>query len=221
MIGIQAHPTPLIPDPNGVGKEVSYFKQTRKNIRERGIRVGRGLRASYGVDGTLIEVEKQAVAESGAGASNIKRLQLFAQGTNYYTTYQEGLDGNFNIQGPNVAVPFFYRTSTYDLGGIPSGYTAGLKFKVVSGQVRLIGSSDADYIPKLLFPSYALGQIIYAGEVEAGTDVYATPPSTNRVTWIDLTARTWITLPMDFSVCTLVAGQPVTKAALIDGGPIH
>ncbi len=221
MKGMANHPTPLASEPSGDAKEVSWFAAVIKNIRQRSIRVGPGLRASYGMDGTLIEIERKASSAVVAGGGGIKRLQLWAQGINYYRTYEDDGNGNFNVVGPNVAVPFFYRASTYDLGASGANYTGGLGFSLVGGEIRAHGANAGDYLVKALFPSYAIGQYIYAGEVEDGTDVYATPPATDRVTWVDLTARTLITVPRDFSICRLEGGQPVTRVALIDGGPPH
>jgi hypothetical protein len=174
--------------------------------------------------------EGEAPITGGGGTSGaIKRLQLWAAGVasdggfaNYYTTYEEDGEGNFIVQGPHVAVPFFYRPSTYDLGGSAANYTGGIRFSAVSGVIKAHGSGgENDFLTKVLFPSYALRQMIYAGSVDVGTDVYALPPDQERVMWVDLTARTLITVPQDFNVCQDVGGVPTTRQALIDGGPIH
>ena len=63
------HPTELAREPSGNAKEVSWFRTILKNLRERSVKVGPGLRVSYRVDGTLIELAGREASASAPAAA--------------------------------------------------------------------------------------------------------------------------------------------------------
>lgn len=69
------HPTPLPREPGGDSKETSWFRKLLRCVRERGVKVGPGLRASYTTEHTLIELERER-GSSKAEAGVVQRFYL-------------------------------------------------------------------------------------------------------------------------------------------------
>lgn len=222
-------PTQLAPQPSGNTKEVTWFKQVMKNIRERTVTVGPGLRCSYTTEGTRIEVAAKA-ARGGAGdPTGCKRCKITAilpTGTNqahYLTTKEYNVDG-YTVSNTTllVAIPYYLRADTYP--NSPSRLTlGGFSYTTVAGQIRCSNApgSDTAYVVKSFFPPYGIGQDIYAIQPIGKTDVTV---DDNLLEWIDanVEGRRLDTAQTQLSVCRL-EGSPaveVTRNVVVEGGPV-
>ena len=223
----QRHPTPIAPAPSGTANEVAWFRQTAKNIKERGVSVGPGLRASYTTEGTLIELGKIAVeSTTAAEPAQIKRALLLAYGNGSYFTAQ-AFDDSGSLAGDiiYVAVPIYLRASTYNARNV-----SGMPFRPLSEGWRASPANRSDaYVNITVFPQYAVGDEVYIFKPQGKTDVViprGIVPDTNSdytVEWMDanVEGRHLETALVEVPICRIESGQVVQRHILVRGGPIY
>lgn len=217
-------PTSLAPEPGGQGKEVGWFRQIVKNLRERTVRVGPGLRVSYKSDGTLIELARMPSGGKGGDPTGCKRCKITSitptgtNSANYLTTQEYNPDG-YTVSATvlKVAIPYFLRASTYEslsLGGF--NY---VKSFATGGQIRCSQTGNAGYVVKSFFPPYAVGQDIYAIQPIGKTDVTV---DDILLEWVDanVEGRRLDTAQIDLNYCVDVGGTIVRKKVTVEGGPV-
>ena len=187
------HPTELPREPSGNAKEVSWFRILLKCVLQRSIKVGPGLRASYRVDGTLIELEGRAASGGAGGTIQQYKVTVISDDSITCRTWDGTTDGTSDVI---VAKPYRLRktpwngiTVVYDFNGtsysIVYSYLATPGFR--TAQVTVGGTQTTE--SQAIIPIYKVGDIIYATEPEGGTDVFVG----SAVTWLDLNvdARAW------------------------------
>lgn len=216
------HPTKLAPEPSGTGKEVGWFKQIIRNLRERTIRGGPGIRVSYRTDCTLLELEKIQQASGGSG-SLIKRCQITSvtptgsNSKNYLTTREYNSDGyTLSTNVLLVAIPYFLRASTYEAQTI-----GNFIYTTVGGQIRCrqSGAPASAYIVETFFPPYIVGQDVYAMQPVGKTDVTV---DDELLLWMDVQIEGRRLKPQQtqLSVCVLEGGVPTPRTITVEGGPV-
>jgi len=207
-------PTRLPAEPSGNAKEVGWFRTVLKNIRERTLKVGPGLRASYKVDGTYLELVGVADSSAAAPASaEIKRMQITAVASTYVVAQSYAADETtLSGESFNVALQKYHRGSTYaDLT------LGGYRFRGLS-LVNISGLDDNDTLAFTVFPPPTAGDDIIAAKPEGKTDLVV---SGTRLEWMDTTARWLMPELRVVNVCRLEGGIPVTRRILVAGGAIH
>ncbi len=220
------HPTQLAPEPSGQGKEVGWFRQIVKNLRERTVRVGPGLRVSYKTDCTLIELRGATPSAAGGDQAGIKRCRIIEQFSNYLTTNEYDSAGQITDIFLRVAIPFYLRGTTY--GSATPGVTVqigGFNYVTVAGQIRCssVGVGQG-YVVKQFFPPYLVGKDIYAIQPIGGTDVTGSVAGQSfNVDWMDanVDGRRLDTLQVELPMCRLEGGVVVQRHVTVEGGPIY
>ena len=70
------HPTPLITEPGGTSRFLGWFRRLRRNVRERSIIAGNGIRLDHTSDGTRISIGQIRRAGGGVASGDIRQAVL-------------------------------------------------------------------------------------------------------------------------------------------------
>ena len=170
-------PTPLPREPSGNAKEVGWFKAVLKNLRERTVRVGPGLRASYRSDGTVIELVREKVTTETAEPGVVQRFYLDVVENEWLNCRKADEDGT----PIGVAGQDFYRIAK------PPGLRLPSSLEMVDGDFTIVytGSNtrevqwnqDRDLkIIERLKPPYGPPANVSPDLGLMDTEIYATKP---------------------------------------------
>ena len=186
-------PTQIPSEPSGSAKEVTWFRQLLRCIRERTVKVGPGLRVSYKTDGALIEMK--GVEGGGASGKEIQQYKIVSIQDDYITcqTWDGTTQGTDNVL---LAKPYRLRktpwdgvTVTYDFNGttysILYTYLATPGFR--TAQVTTGGNQTTEN--QAIIPIYQVGDIVYGSNPEGGTETFVG----SEITGLDINvdARAW------------------------------
>jgi len=223
------NPLTQIPsEPSGTTKEVTWFRQVLRCLRERTVKVGPGLRLSYKIDGTLIELASQAAAAGASSepSSSISRMRIVSVEGDYVTARNQVEDGTVddNSELFYVAKPPFLRVT-----GINGITRDGWTYAVSSpANTRTLTAAGAPGITAGLLmiedlrPSYVAGDTIYATLPMGKTSVAHPTISGQKLSWIDLNLdpRSYGHKRVMLDACVLVNGTPTQKRIVFEAGPI-
>ena len=174
-------------------------------------------------------LESEATDETTNGG--MKRLRIQNIFANYLETRAFKDEGDIIDPAADaviVAIPYYLRASSYT--DVTLG---GFHYKIVNGQIRVSqGGTNADntsYIVKTFFPTYGIGQDIYALQPQGKTDVIVprgiVPGTTDvtRLEWIDanVEGRRLETAQIELQLCRLENGVVTQRKVTVEGGPIY
>lgn len=200
------YPTPLPPEPSGNSKETTWFRQLLKAIRERSVKVGPGLRASYNVNETLIELERAQIAGgTTTTASESQRYYIDEVQDSYLLCRVADETGVPSGNQVKIAKPENLRVTT----GSATYVSQNARKRFITGNA---------YVAEEIDPAYDMGDFIYADEPEGKTGVtidgaILTLLDENR------DARHWRASYTLVSVCVNEGGTLVTRTMYVAGGP--
>lgn len=205
------HPTSLPPEPSGNSKETTWFRQLLKNIRERSIKVGPGLRASYKLNETLIELaKKEASSGTEEVTSGVQRFRVDSIHDHYLTCRKsDDLGQPIGSTTYRIAKPWPLQVES-----------EGPTFVTQNTRRRYILTY---YVNEEIDPAYYVGDSRIFATMPTGKDgtIEIIDGELVPLEWIDLNnaARHWRASYTEVRVCVDEGSGPVTRRIFLAGGP--
>lgn len=215
------HPTQLPQEPSGTSKETNWFRNLVRAVRERSIEVGPGLRASYGVNRTLIELAGIQEILEQAEASELQRFLVTEDAADYMECVKVDDDGVPYGSGVLVARPLHLRRTGFH--GTTVNYRGGtFRLEYADTTTRRCYDADNRYFDESIWPPYVQGDSeIYGMRPKGKPPVFRLDGT--QLEWLDINVSSRIFEPnvTKVQVCQMVNGVNVTRYMYVAGGPIQ